>query len=82
MAAVEQGYNQQAIADEAYAKERRIASGEDVVVGVNAFRGRAGALTRAVRRTAGLGRTSSSGWQRLRAERDGGASAAALARLS
>ena len=37
VAAVETGFYQQTIADEAYAKELRIASGEDVVVGVNAF---------------------------------------------
>ena len=37
VAAIEQGYVQQAIADEAYRKQGRIASGEDVVVGVNAF---------------------------------------------
>ena len=37
VAAIEQGYMQQVIADEAYQKQRRIASGEDVVVGVNAF---------------------------------------------
>ncbi len=37
VAAVETGFYQQTIADEAYAKELRIASGEDVVVGVNKF---------------------------------------------
>ena len=37
VAAVETGFYQQTIADEAYAKELRIASGEDVVVGVNRF---------------------------------------------
>ena len=37
VAAIEQGVYQQLIADEAYRKEQRIASGEDVVVGVNAF---------------------------------------------
>jgi methylmalonyl-CoA mutase N-terminal domain/subunit len=37
VAAIEQGVYQQVIADEAYRKEGRIASGEDVVVGVNAF---------------------------------------------
>ncbi len=37
VAAVENGFYQQTIADEAYAKELRIASGEDVVVGVNRF---------------------------------------------
>ena len=37
VAAVENGFYQQTIADEAYAKELRIASGEDVVVGVNKF---------------------------------------------
>jgi methylmalonyl-CoA mutase N-terminal domain/subunit len=37
-AAIEQGYYQQLIAEEAYRKHQRIASGEDIVVGVNAFR--------------------------------------------
>jgi methylmalonyl-CoA mutase N-terminal domain/subunit len=37
VAAIESGFYQQTIADEAYARERRIASGEDVVVGVNRF---------------------------------------------
>jgi methylmalonyl-CoA mutase N-terminal domain/subunit len=37
VAAIEQGFYQQLIADEAYEKERRIAEGEDIVVGVNAF---------------------------------------------
>jgi methylmalonyl-CoA mutase N-terminal domain/subunit len=38
VAAVEQGYYQQLIAEEAYRKHQRIADGEDIVVGVNAFR--------------------------------------------
>jgi methylmalonyl-CoA mutase N-terminal domain/subunit len=37
-AAIEQGYYQQLIAEEAYRKHQRIADGEDIVVGVNAFR--------------------------------------------
>jgi methylmalonyl-CoA mutase N-terminal domain/subunit len=37
-AAIEQGYYQQLIAEEAYRKHQRIAGGEDIVVGVNAFR--------------------------------------------
>ncbi len=37
VAAVETGFYQQAIADEAYAHELRVSSGEEVVVGVNAF---------------------------------------------
>jgi methylmalonyl-CoA mutase N-terminal domain/subunit len=36
--AIEQGYYQQLIAEEAYRKHQRIADGEDIVVGVNAFR--------------------------------------------
>ena len=38
VAAIEQGYYQQLIAEEAYRKHQRIAGGEDIVVGVNAFR--------------------------------------------
>ena len=37
VAAIEAGFYQQTIADEAYARERRIAAGEDVVVGVNRY---------------------------------------------
>ncbi|MGZ4430556.1 MAG: acyl-CoA mutase large subunit family protein [Gaiellales bacterium] len=37
VAAIEQGVYQRLIADEAYAREQRVASGEDIVVGVNAF---------------------------------------------
>jgi methylmalonyl-CoA mutase, N-terminal domain len=36
--AIEQGYYQQLIAEEAYRKHQRIVDGEDIVVGVNAFR--------------------------------------------
>ena len=38
VAAIEQGFYQQPIAEEAYRKQQRIADGEDIVVGVNAFR--------------------------------------------
>jgi methylmalonyl-CoA mutase N-terminal domain/subunit len=37
VAAIEHGFVQNAIADNAYARERRIDSGEDVIVGVNRF---------------------------------------------
>jgi methylmalonyl-CoA mutase, N-terminal domain len=37
VAAIEQGMYQQLIADEAYERERRIATGEEIVVGVNAY---------------------------------------------
>jgi len=37
VAAIEQGFVQQVIGDEAYAREQRVAAGEEVVVGVNAF---------------------------------------------
>jgi methylmalonyl-CoA mutase N-terminal domain/subunit len=37
VAAIEAGFYQRVISDEAYERERRVASGEDVVVGVNAF---------------------------------------------
>jgi methylmalonyl-CoA mutase N-terminal domain/subunit len=37
VAAIDAGFYQQTIADEAYAREQRITSGEDVVVGVNAY---------------------------------------------
>jgi methylmalonyl-CoA mutase N-terminal domain/subunit len=37
VAAIEHGFVQNAIADNAYARERRIDSGEDVIIGVNRF---------------------------------------------
>ncbi len=37
VAAIETGFVQQVIADEAYAREQRVAAGEEIVVGVNAF---------------------------------------------
>ena len=46
VAAIEQGYYQQLIAEEAYRKHQRIADGEDIVVGVNAFRDEDGAQRR------------------------------------
>ena len=36
-AAIEAGFYQRVISDEAYERERRVASGEDIVVGVNAY---------------------------------------------
>ncbi len=51
VAAIEAGFYQRVISDEAYERERRVAAGEDIVVGVNAYvddaRGAAGALRRA-----------------------------------
>jgi methylmalonyl-CoA mutase N-terminal domain/subunit len=37
VAAIEAGFYQRIISDEAYERERRVASGEDIVVGVNAY---------------------------------------------
>ena len=62
VAAIEQGFYQQLIADEAYRKHQRIADGEDVVVGVNAFVDEdapsAGALRRAGPAGAGAARAA------------------------
>jgi methylmalonyl-CoA mutase N-terminal domain/subunit len=81
VAAIEAGFYQQTIADEAYAREQRLASGEDVVVGVNAF---ADAETPQPERfdvPAGLAEDQRRALAELRAHRDGAAAEAALAEL-
>ncbi len=82
VAAVETGFYQQTIADEAYAKELRIASGEDVVVGVNKF------VEDEPERTpdhfdvpAGLAEDQARRLRAVRAQRDQPAVAAALSAL-
>jgi len=82
VAAIEQGYMQQLIADEAYEKQRRIASGEDVVVGVNAFQDESAPSPERFDVPPSLEPLQRERLERLRAERDGGASSAALAALA
>jgi methylmalonyl-CoA mutase, N-terminal domain len=82
VAAIEQGYMQQMIADEAYEKQRRIASGEDVVVGVNAFEDESAPSPERFDVPPSLEPAQRDRLERLRAGRDGRASAAALARLA
>jgi methylmalonyl-CoA mutase, N-terminal domain len=82
VAAIEQGYIQQAIADEAYRKQRRIASGEDVVVGVNAFQDESAPSPERFDVPPSLEPEQRERLGLLRAQRDSAAAAAALERLA
>src|SRR5436190_9267202 len=82
VAAIEQGYMQQVIADEAYQKQRRIASGEDVVVGVNAFQDESAPSPERFDVPPSLEPLQRQRLEHLRAERDGQAAATALAGLA
>jgi methylmalonyl-CoA mutase N-terminal domain/subunit len=81
VAAIESGFYQQTISDEAYAREQRVASGEDIVVGVNAY---ADEDPRAPERfdvPVGLAEGQVRALAELRAMRDGTAAEAALSAL-
>ncbi len=82
VAAIEQGFMQQVIADEAYEKQRRIAAGEDVVVGVNAFEDESAPSPERFDVPPSLEPAQRQRLERLRATRDGSAAEAALARLA
>jgi methylmalonyl-CoA mutase, N-terminal domain len=81
VAAIESGFYQQTIADEAYARERRIASGEDVVVGVNRYADEAAPLPERFDVPADVASGQREALAELRAERDQGAVDAALGDL-
>jgi methylmalonyl-CoA mutase N-terminal domain/subunit len=81
VAAIESGFYQQTIADEAYAREQRIAAGEDVVVGVNRYADKAAPLPERFDVPADLASGQRESLDRLRAERDRDAVDAALGRL-
>jgi methylmalonyl-CoA mutase N-terminal domain/subunit len=81
VAAIEAGFYQQTIADEAYERERRISSGEDVVVGVNRYADAAAPLPERFDVPANLAPEQRSRLSALRAERDQAAVDAALAGL-
>jgi methylmalonyl-CoA mutase, N-terminal domain len=81
VAAIEAGFYQQTIADEAYAREQRLASGEDIVVGVNAFADEPAPPPERFDVPAGLADDQRRALAELRAGRDGGAADAALAQL-
>ena len=80
--AIEQGFYQQLIADEAYAKEQRIASGEDVVVGVNAFVDSAAPAPERFDVPPELERESREKLEALRSRRDSAGAEARLAELA
>jgi methylmalonyl-CoA mutase, N-terminal domain len=82
VAAIEAGFYQQTIADEAYARERRIAAGEDVVVGVNRYADAAAPLPERFDVPADLASGQRAALERLRAERDQTAVDHALGRLA
>ncbi|HEU0192919.1 MAG TPA: methylmalonyl-CoA mutase family protein [Gaiellales bacterium] len=81
VAAIDSGFYQQTIADEAYAREQRIASGEDVVVGVNAYVEPETVHTERFDVPVGIAEQQQSLLQARRAGRDGEAAAAALEAL-
>jgi len=70
VAAIEAGFYQQTIADEAYARERRIAAGEDVVVGVNRYADEAAPLPERFDVPADVAAEQRGRLGELRAERD------------
>jgi len=78
VAAIESGFYQQTIADEAYAKELRIASGEDVVVGVNAYVEEGAPQPERFDVPAGIAEHQQAGLGELRAARDAAATTVAL----
>jgi methylmalonyl-CoA mutase N-terminal domain/subunit len=82
VAAIEQGYMQQTIADEAYASQGRIASGEDVVVGVNAFQDESAPAPERFDVSPSLEPAQRARLAALRSSRDGTAADAALSALA
>ena len=81
VAAIESGFYQHVIADEAYERERRIAAGEDVVVGVNRYADEAAPLPERFDVPPDLASHQRAALATLRAERDQGAVDTALARV-
>jgi methylmalonyl-CoA mutase N-terminal domain/subunit len=78
VAAIEQGWVQSQIADSAYAYQRRVEDGEQIVVGVNRFTAQAEAAIPVFQPDAAVAREQAAALERLRAERDNGAAIAAL----
>ncbi len=81
LAAIEAGYQQRQIQESSYQVQRAIESGHKVVVGVNKFRDEEGTTPPLQRIDPEGERRQCQGVQRVRAERDPAAWAAALARL-
>jgi methylmalonyl-CoA mutase, N-terminal domain len=81
VAAIESGFYQQVIADEAYERERRIAAGEDVVVGVNRYADEAAPLPERFDVPPDLAAHQREALSALRSERDRTAVDGALRRV-
>ena len=81
IAAIDHGYQQRRIQESAYLVQRRIESGDQIVVGVNLFQDEAGATPPIQRIDPDGERRQIEGVRRVRAERDPAAWAAALDRL-
>jgi methylmalonyl-CoA mutase N-terminal domain/subunit len=81
IAAIDHGYQQHRIQESAYLVQRRIESGDQVVVGVNRFQDEAGATPPLQRIDAAGERRQVEGLRRIRAERDPAAWSIALDRL-
>jgi methylmalonyl-CoA mutase, N-terminal domain len=80
--AIEQGMYQELIAEQAYLAQQRLASGEDVVVGVNAFQDDEASLPERFDVPAELEPAQRARVRELRADRDGAAVQGALASLA
>jgi methylmalonyl-CoA mutase N-terminal domain/subunit len=81
IAAIDRGYQQQRIQESAYLVQRRIESGDQVVVGVNRFQDEAGATPPLQRIDPAGERLQVESLRRVRADRDPAAWAATLTRL-
>ncbi|MBK9711489.1 MAG: methylmalonyl-CoA mutase [Kouleothrix sp.] len=81
VSAIEQGWMQSQIADSAYDYQRRVESGEQVVVGLNRFTVAHETPVPLFALNEEVAREQTAGLARLRAERDGAAVAEALAAL-
>ncbi len=81
VSAIEAGYYQGLIADEAYAREQRVRSGEEIVVGVNAFTEGEAPQPERFDVPPQLAAEQQAALCELRETRDGAAAAAALERL-
>ncbi len=79
--AVERGWIQEQIADSAYAYQKRVESGERVVVGLNKFVDNEATSVPIFKLDENVSREQTDGLAKLRAERDSAAVAAALAEI-
>ena len=81
VSAIEQGFQAREIGDAAYRHRQEVESGERVIVGVNRYAGEEPPVAGLLRVDEQAAAQQIGRLQRLRQERDGGAAAAALARL-